>query len=90
MIIIFGEIGIDADNEGTILACRMRGFALLEARSDFLDNSVLMEAMGKNGFFAKVLRRFIWHDRIHAKAMYRMAVKTFGVDVIPNIFKFKI
>lgn len=25
-----------------------------------------------------VLRRFIRHDRIHAKAMYRMAVKTFG------------
>lgn len=35
----------------------------------------------------KMLRRFIWHDRIHAKAMYRMAVRTFGSG-IPNIFHF--
>ncbi len=34
------------------------------------------------------LRRFIWNDRIHAKAMYRMAVKTFGNDVVPNVFSF--
>ena len=36
----FGEIGIDVDNNGTILACRMRGFELLEACPDFLNNSV--------------------------------------------------
>lgn len=86
----FGEIGIDADNDGTILACRMRGFALLEARSDFLNNNVFDGSYGEEWSVRKVLRRFLWHDRIHAKAMYRMAVKTFGVDAIPNIFKFHI
>lgn len=35
----------------------------------------------------KVLRRFIWHDRIHAKAMYKMAVKAFGIASVQNIFK---
>ena len=86
----FGEIGIDVDNNGTILACRMRGFELLEACPDFLNNSVFEGSHGEEWSLRKVLRRFIWHDRIHAKAMYRMAVKTFGFDVIPNIFKFNI
>lgn len=36
----------------------------------------------------KVLRRFIWHDRIHAKAMYRMATKVFGAESIENPFCF--
>jgi hypothetical protein len=35
----------------------------------------------------KQLRRFIWHDRIHAKAMYRMVIRTFGEN-IPNVFRF--
>ena len=68
----------------------MRGFELLEAHPDFLNNNVFDGSYGEKWSLRKVLRRFIWHDRIHAKAMYRMAVKTFGVDVIPNIFKFTI
>lgn len=57
---------------------------------DFLNNNVFDGSYGEKWSLRKVLRRFIWHDRIHAKAMYRMAVKTFGFDVIPNIFKFNI
>lgn len=38
----------------------------------------------------KMLRRFLWHDRIHAKAMYRMAVKTFGRESVENTFRFMI
>lgn len=30
----FGEIGVDVDNEGTILSCRMKGFELLETQPD--------------------------------------------------------
>lgn len=37
---------------------------------------------------AKVLRRFLWHDRIHARALYRFAVKTWGRDAICNPFVF--
>lgn len=36
----------------------------------------------------KMLRRFIWHDRIHTKAMYRMAIKAFGKAAIPNAYYF--
>ena len=84
----FGEIGVDVDNGGTILECRTRGFELLEECSDFLNNNVFEGSYGEEWSLRKVLRRFIWHDRIHAKAMYRMAVKTFGADAISNIFKF--
>ena len=86
----FCEIGVEADNEGSILSCRERGFALLEKRPDFLNNSVFDGSYGEQWSLRKLLRRFIWHDRIHAKAMYRMAVKTFGVDAVPNLFKFVI
>lgn len=83
----FGEIGVETDNEGSILSCRARGFELLESRPDFLDNTVFDGSYGEEWSLRKVLRRFIWHDRIHAKAMYRMAIRTFGVDAVPNIFK---
>ena len=85
----FGEIEVDADNDGTILACRSRGFEALEQQPDFLSNSVIEGSYGEKGTWRKVLRRFLWHDRIHAKAMYRTAVKMFGIDSIPDIFCFK-
>lgn len=84
----FGEIGVKADHSGTIAACRKRGFELLESDSGFLENKVLIGSYGEEWSLKKVLRRFIWHDRIHAKAMYRMAVNTFGESSVPNIFRF--
>lgn len=73
----FAEIGIDADNEGTIYECRKRGFEQLESKPDFLSGMLQEGSYGEMWSVRKVLRRFIWHDRIHAKAMYRMAKKTF-------------
>ena len=84
----FAEIGIDADNDGTILECRERGFARLEQTTGFLDNPVLEGSYEELWSLRKVMRRFLWHDRIHAKAMYRMAVKTFGALGAENTFKF--
>ena len=86
----WGEIGIEAGNEGTILESRTRGFEILEKNDNFLEANVLMGSYGELWSLSKVLRRFIWHDRIHAKAMYRMGIKTFGIEQIPNIFKFEI
>ncbi len=83
----FGEIGVETDHEGTIVECRQRGFALLESQPDFLKNPVYLGSYGEEWSLRKVMRRFIWHDRIHAKAMYRMAVRTFGGH-IPNLFHF--
>lgn len=85
----FGEIGVDADNAGPILDCRQRGFALLEQQPDFLKNTVFDGSYGEEWSLRKLLRRFLWHDRIHAKAMYRMSVKTFGPGCVPDIFCFE-
>ncbi len=84
----FGEIGVDAANDGAILTCREAGFALLEKQADFLKNQVFLGSYDEYWSLRKVLRRFIWHDRIHAKAMYRMAQKTFGPNAVPNVFHF--
>ena len=86
----FGEIGVDVDNEGSIFECRKRGFDLLETHDDFLNNTVYLGSYDEEWSLRKVLRRFIWHDRIHAKAMYRMAVKQFGTDAVPNVYQFDI
>lgn len=84
----FGEIGVDADNEGSIIECRRRGFEMLEQKPDFLENTVFEGSYGEQWSLRKLLRRFIWHDRIHAKAMYRMAQKTFSQTEIINVFGF--
>lgn len=86
----FGEIGVSVDNEGSIVECRKRGFELLESQPDFLNNKVYRGSYEEEWSLRKVLRRFIWHDRIHAKAMYRMAIKTFGSGVVPNVFQFDV
>ena len=84
----FSEIGVKADNEGTIVSCRERGFDALETIPDFLSLEPVAGSYDEQWSVRKVLRRFIWHDRIHAKAMYRMGVLTFGAGVIPDIFSF--
>ena len=84
----FGEIGIEADNEGDILACRRRGFEALEAHPDFLHMPAAEGSYGEYWSLRKVLRRFIWHDRIHGRAMWRGAVRVFGGEVVVNSFYF--
>ena len=84
----FSEIEVEADNEGDIYECRRRGFEALEAKPDFLKNTVFDGSYGEQWSLRKLLRRFIWHDRIHAKAMYRMAVRVFGEENISNPFCF--
>ena len=84
----FSEIGVETDNEGTIVSCRARGFDALESIPDFLSLAVVTGSYDEQWSVRKVLRRFIWHDRIHAKAMYRMGILTFGTDAIPDIFGF--
>ena len=84
----FGEIGIEADNEGDILACRRRGFEALEAHPDFLHMPAAEGSYGEYWSVRKMLRRFIWHDRIHGRAMWRGACRMFGVNGIENPFRF--
>ena len=84
----FAEIAVEADRDGNIYECRKRGFEALESNPDFLQNTVRKGSYGEDWSLRKVLRRFIWHDRIHAKAMYRMAIKVFGAEHVVNPFYF--
>ena len=84
----FAEIDVDADNSGNIYECRKRGFENLESKPDYLNNSVIEGSWGEEWSLRKVLRRFIWHDRIHARAMYRMGEKVFGAENVANPFCF--
>lgn len=84
----FAEIEVGVDNSGNIYECRKRGFEILENTPDYLNNSVIEGSYGEDWSLRKVLRRFIWHDRIHARAMCRMAVKVFGAENIANPFCF--
>ena len=84
----FAEIAVKADHDGNIYECRKRGFEALESNPDFLQNAVTEGSYGEDWSLRKVLRRFIWHDRIHARAMYRMAIKVFGAESIVNPFYF--
>ena len=84
----FAEIDVDADNDGTIVECRKHGFELLEQKENFLENQVIEGSYGELWSLRKLMRRFIWHDRIHAKAMWRMAKRTFPDCEIENVFYF--
>lgn len=83
----FSEIGVETDNEGNIYECRERSFSKLERKPNFLSTPPIMGSYDEWWSLRKMLRRFIWHHRIHAKAMYRMALKTFDCN-IKNTFKF--
>lgn len=85
----FAEIGVDADNDGTILSCRRAGFDALERQPDFLSNPVFDGSYGERWTLRKLLRRFLWHDRIHARALLRMADRTFGPGAAADPFRFR-
>ncbi len=82
----FGEINIDAENAPDIFTCRKKAFSKLELRPDFLRNPVFDGSYGEQWSLRKLLRRFIWHDRIHARAMYKMAVRLCEKECIANPF----
>ena len=84
----FAEIGVTADNSGSIYECRKRGFETLEKQPDFLKRTAVEGSYGEYWSIRKMLRRFIWHDRIHAKAMWRGANREFGAEHIANPFCF--
>ena len=83
----FAEIDVDADNDGSITDCRRRGFDELETQPDFLRSTVIEGSYGELWSVRKVLRRFLWHDRIHAKALYRLA-RRLDSDFSTNPFCF--
>ena len=69
-----GELGV---NVGEMLpgclAFRTAGLRALEEMPGFLTAPPVEGSFGEWWSLRKALRRFLWHDRIHARAMYRRA-----------------
>jgi hypothetical protein len=84
----FGEIGVSVQNGPGIRSCRYDGFELLEKNSGFLEAPVIDGSYGEQWSLKKALRRFLWHDRIHAKAMHRLGVELCGSGSVANPFFF--
>lgn len=82
------EIGVPANSGGNIFSCRKEAFGILERQEEFLANRVVEGSCNEYWSLKKVCRRFVWHDRIHAKAMYKMASRVFGTENIKNPFLF--
>lgn len=83
-----GEIGAVIENLDNIVENRIQAFQVIESQNNYLQNQVFSGSYGEEWSLRKVLRRFIWHDRIHAKAMYRMAIKLWKQDTIVNPYLF--
>lgn len=84
----FGEIGVEADNGPDILRCREEGFRRLEEQADFLANPVICGSYDELWSLRKVLRRFLWHDRIHARALTRRGLALWGRAGMADPFRF--
>lgn len=84
-----GEIGVKIKNLPDILENRVQAMKAIEAEDNYLQNAVYLGSYNEEWSLRKVLRRFIWHDRIHARAMYRMASKVWTAENIKNTFFFE-
>lgn len=81
-------VGIELENMPDLYHNRMQVLSELEALPDFLSDRVYTAPDGEKWTMRKVLRRFIWHDRIHARAMWRTATALWGSREIENPFFF--
>ncbi|HMN12081.1 MAG TPA: hypothetical protein PKD55_07135 [Bellilinea sp.] len=83
-----GELGIDHTNLPDVYDNRLSAMQSVSARLELLQNVVMQGSGGEFWTLRKVLRRFLWHDRIHARALWRMGVSMWGSDAIADPFGF--
>ena len=81
-------IGLSHENDPDFVKNRQKLFALLESTPDFLRLGICVAPDGELWTVRKLLRRLLWHDRIHARALYRHAVTFWARDRIANPFLF--
>ena len=81
-------LNLTIDDKNDIYVNRLSAMKTIDDNINLLKNEPLYV---KNEYWtlSKVLRRFIWHDRIHAKAMYKLAATKWESDEIVNKFHFK-
>lgn len=78
--------GIETENMPDIYTNRMQALSELEDLPDFLSGKVYIAGDGEEWTLRKALRRFLWHDRIHAKAMWRTAKALWGSEIVNPFF----
>ena len=76
-----GAFGLETGDVPDIYLNRMQALSELETLPDFLDCRVYTAPDGETWTIRKSLRRFLWHDRIHAKAMWRTASALWGSSI---------
>ena len=81
-----GQLGAESDGLPGCLENRRQALAALEALPDFLAAPPRVDGCGEEWSLRKVMRRFLWHDRLHARAMYRRARSVWG-GTIPDVFR---
>ena len=81
-------LGLAFENEGGLLENRKRLFAAIESAPKFLLPRVHEASDGELWTLRKLLRRVLWHDRIHAYALWRHAITFWQKERIANPFFF--
>lgn len=81
-------VGIAFEPCDDLVENRIRFFKAFEAEPHFLESRVYTAPDGEQWTRRKVLRRILWHDRIHARALYRRAITFWQKDRIENPFRF--
>lgn len=81
-------VGIDMENLPDFVENRQQLLTKLEELPFFLSNQVYTAPDGEQWTVKKVLRRLLWHDRIHARALYRHAITFWAKERIANPFGF--
>ena len=79
---------IELDEGLGLLAARKRLFAALEARPGYLDSRLVTAPDGELWTLRKLLRRLLWHDALHGRALYRKAITFWQKERIKNPFGF--
>lgn len=82
-------IGVPFENEGSLSENRRRLFRAIESTPDFLSPRIHTDTDGEQWTLKKLMRRVLWHDRIHARALYRRAITFWSRDRIENPFFFE-
>jgi hypothetical protein len=78
------RIGLDVRQEGPFSDVRESGLERIWNLFQDKGNSTVYEVDGELWTVKKVLRRFIWHDRIHGKAITRILAKQKRLGLIES------
>lgn len=84
----FGEIGVEVGNEPDILICRPGRLRRTGATAPVPSQCRVPRRYDEDWTLRKVLRRFVWHDRIHGRAMWRMACALCGSRRVADPYRF--